>query len=47
MHTTEILDGTATAGRKGIAYDWQSLIAIAAASSLDRELAELAPELTT
>ena len=32
-------------GRKGIAYDWQSLYAAAQASELDRELSALAPAL--
>jgi hypothetical protein len=39
-------DGTITAGRKGIAYDWQSLLASAEASRLDHELAQLAPQLS-
>jgi hypothetical protein len=30
-------------GRKGIAYDWQSLYAEAQAATLDRDLAALAP----
>ena len=30
-------------GRKGIAYDWQSLYAAQQAVGLDRELASLAP----
>ncbi|MFZ4811687.1 MAG: hypothetical protein ACOYL9_10115 [Ilumatobacteraceae bacterium] len=47
MHTTETHDGTGTAGRKGLAYDWQSLLATAEASHLDHELANLAAELTT
>jgi hypothetical protein len=40
-------DGTANAGRKGIAYDWQSLLASAeaAGADLDRELASLTPHL--
>lgn len=32
-------------GRKGIAYDWQSLYAAAEAATLDRQLAALAPAL--
>jgi hypothetical protein len=39
-------DGTMTAGRKGIAYDWQSLLAAAEADRLEHELAQLAPQLT-
>ena len=31
-------------GRKGIAYDWQSLYAAHQAAGLDHELASLAPE---
>lgn len=30
-------------GRKGVAYDWQSLFAAAEAATLDREHAALAP----
>jgi hypothetical protein len=37
-------DGTVTAGRKGVAYDWQSLLVTAESASLDRELAALAPQ---
>lgn len=40
----EQFDGTVNAGRKGVAYDWQSLLATAEAACLDRELASLAPE---
>jgi hypothetical protein len=40
----EAFDGTTTSGRKGIAYDWQSLLASAETATLDRELAEMAPE---
>ena len=38
-------DGTSTAGRKGIAYDWQGVLAAAEveALDLDRELATLTP----
>jgi hypothetical protein len=36
-------DGTENLGRKGIAYDWQSLLASAEAATLDSELAALAP----
>jgi hypothetical protein len=37
--------GTASAGRKGVAYDWQALLAAAEAADadLDRELASLTP----
>jgi hypothetical protein len=37
-------DGTVTAGRKGVAYDWQSLLVTAESASLDRELVDLAPQ---
>lgn len=37
-------DGTITAGRKGIAYDWQSLYVAAQTESIDAELARLTPE---
>ena len=32
-------------GRKGIAYDWQSLYAAGEAATLDRQLAALTPAL--
>jgi hypothetical protein len=35
-------DGTANAGRKGIAYDWQSLYAAAQAATIDAELVSIA-----
>jgi len=34
-------DGTATAGRKGIAYDWQSLMAATGVAAIEAELSEL------
>ncbi len=37
----EQFDGTVNAGRKGIAYDWQSLLAAAEAATIETELAEL------
>jgi hypothetical protein len=39
-------DATANAGRKGIAYDWQSICAAdeTASLDLDRELAALTPQ---
>jgi hypothetical protein len=37
-------DGTVNAGRKGVAYDWQGLLASIEAVSLDHELAGLAPQ---
>ena len=39
-------DGTANAGRKGLAYDWQSLLAADEVETLDldRELAALTPQ---
>ncbi len=40
----ESFDGTTTSGRKGIAYDWQSLLVIAEVATLDRELATMTPE---
>jgi hypothetical protein len=40
----EVFDGTTTSGRKGIAYDWQSLLASAEAATLDFEIAALTPE---
>jgi hypothetical protein len=42
----EVFDGTTTSGRKGIAYDWQSLLVATEAATLDFEceLAMLTPE---
>lgn len=40
----ELFDGTATSGRKGIPYDWQSLLAAAEADALELELVTIAPE---
>ena len=42
----EQFDETTNAGRKGIAYDWQSVLAEHEARSvdLDRELASLTPQ---
>jgi hypothetical protein len=40
----EAFDGTTTSGRKGIAYDWQSLLAAAEATTLDFELVAMTPE---
>ena len=40
----EAFDGTTTSGRKGIAYDWQSLLVAAETATLDYELAALTPE---
>jgi len=37
-------DGTENAGRKGVAYDWQSLLATAEAATLDHEFARLTPQ---
>jgi hypothetical protein len=37
-------DATATAGRKGIPYDWQSLMAAEGVSAIEAELAELVLE---
>jgi len=40
----ESFDGTMTSGRKGIAYDWQSLLIDAETATLDHELATMTPE---
>ncbi len=40
----EAFDGTTTSGRKGIAYDWQSLLVSAETAKLDFELAMMTPE---
>ena len=37
-------DGTATSGRKGIAYDWQSLVAADGVKAIEAELSELVLE---
>lgn len=37
-------DGIANAGRKGIAYDWQSLYSAAQVATIDAELALITPE---
>ncbi len=40
----EAFDGTTTSGRKGIPYDWQSLLGAVEAASLELELATMTPE---
>ncbi|MGZ4738284.1 MAG: hypothetical protein ACXVLM_03470 [Ilumatobacteraceae bacterium] len=40
----EAFDGTSTSGRKGIPYDWQSLLVIAESATLELELATMTPE---
>ncbi len=37
-------DGTSTAGRKGIAYDWQSLLAADGVATFEAQLAEMVLE---
>ena len=37
-------DGTANAGRKGIAYDWQALMAADGVAAIEAELSELVLE---
>ena len=37
-------NGTTTNGRKGLSYDWQSLLVAAESAHLDLELATLTPE---
>lgn len=44
ISTIQHLDGTVNAGRKGIAYDWQSLYAAAQAATIDAELAAITPQ---
>jgi len=39
----EQFDGTVNAGRKGVAYDWQALLAQSEAQHLDHDLLHLAP----
>jgi hypothetical protein len=43
-HVMESFDGTTTSGRKGIAYDWQSLLVASEAATIEFELAMLTPE---
>lgn len=38
----EQFNGTMNAGRKGVAYDWHSLLAAAESTTLDGEFATLA-----
>lgn len=40
-HDAHALDGRQTAGRKGVAYDWQSVVAEHAARDLDGQLAAI------
>ena len=40
----EVFDGTITSGRKGIPYDWQSLLVAAEADTLELELVAITPE---
>ena len=40
----ESFDGTMTSGRKGIAYDWQSMLVSAESATLEYELAAMTPE---
>ena len=40
----EIFDGTTTSGRKGIAYDWQTLLVSVETATLEYELAAMSPE---
>ena len=40
----EAFDGTATSGRKGIAYNWQALLVSAETATLEQELAAMTPE---
>lgn len=40
---TTTFDGTQTAGRKGLSYDWQSLLAEAEIARLEATLAALTP----
>lgn len=44
MSTIDTTDAVWT-GRKGVSYDWRSIVAAAEASHLDRELEALAPSL--
>ena len=40
----EAFDGTTTSGRKGITYDWQSLLVDVDDATLELELAAMTPE---
>lgn len=41
QHDPRAFDGRQTAGRKGVAYDWQSVVAEHAARDLDGQLAAI------
>jgi len=41
--TMDTFDGTVNAGRKGVAYDWQAVLAESESRHLDRDLLTLAP----
>lgn len=43
--TMEQFDGTVNAGRKGVAYDWQGVLAAVETAQLERQLGELVPQL--
>jgi hypothetical protein len=38
-------DATVNAGRKGVAYDWQAVLASVETAQLERQLSELVPQL--
>jgi aminoglycoside phosphotransferase len=40
----EQFDGTVNAGRKGVAYDWQSLLVATESAKLDEGLKALVPQ---
>ncbi len=44
LYAVNQFDGTATAGRKGIAYDWQSLMATRGVAAIEAELCRLVLE---
>ena len=37
-HVDTMIDGRETAGRKGVAYDWQSLLAADGVAAIEAEL---------
>jgi aminoglycoside phosphotransferase len=44
QNDTRQYDGTLNAGRKGVAYDWQSLLVTAEAASLELEFSQFTPQ---
>lgn len=43
MNNDFVADGTVNQGRKGLAYDWQSLFAATAVTAIEAQLASMTP----